>query len=215
MINAALSRLRKRVPTGDAGTSLMELIIGMALMAIFMSIFTGAIVMMTQTGNKVEAVSLSAAQNSQAFLKLDKTVRYATSITAPGISAVSGNWYVEMDTTNTGIERCTQFRIDKTALQLQQRTWTISNSVASAASGWTTMASYITNGGAASGSATAPFVIPAAANGASTNFQRLRITLVATSGNAQTSTMQSQMTFTALNSTTTTPGTSCQQWGRP
>ena len=31
MINAALSRPRNRVPTGDAGTSLMELIIGMAL----------------------------------------------------------------------------------------------------------------------------------------------------------------------------------------
>jgi len=215
MIAAAMRRVRDRHPSGDDGTTLMELIVGMAIMVVFMAIFTGAIVMMTQTGNKVEAVSLSASQNGQAFQRLDKTVRYAVGITAPGTSSTSGDWYVELDTTNTGTEVCTQLRVDKTTKQLQQRKWSIINQAATAASSWAPMTDNITNGSAASGSSTTPFTIPAAANGASTNFQRLTITLVATSGNSQTSTLQTQMTFTALNSTTATPSTSCQQWGRP
>ena len=69
----------------------MELIVGMALMAIFMSMFTAAIVLMTQTGNKVEAVSISAARRTnQAFLTMDKTVRYASAITTPGSRASPG-----------------------------------------------------------------------------------------------------------------------------
>lgn len=211
MINDLLERLRARRPTGDDGTTLIELMVGMAIMAVFMSIFTAAIVMMTQTANKVEAVSITSAQTSQAFLRLDKTVRYAAAITTPAVSTGTGDWYVELDNTTNG-EVCTQLRVDKTTMQLQQRTWTVN---VGSASSWTPLADYITNGGAASGSATVPFSFPAPATGVSTTFQRLQLVLVSMNGNAATSTNQSQMTFTALNSTGTPSSSTCQQWGRP
>jgi hypothetical protein len=215
MITAVTRRLRDRRLAADAGTSLAELIIGMALMALFMAIFTGAVVTMAKTGNKVEAVSLSNSQTNQAFLRLDKTIRYATNITTPGVST-TGTWYVEIDTTNTGQEVCTQLKVNKATQQLQQRSWNVTNSVAQTASAWTGMASYITNGGAAVGSATAPFSTPPSPTGVSSPFQRLTITLVASYGNPQPTTNQTQMTFTALNTPTVAPQTTpCQQWGRP
>jgi prepilin-type N-terminal cleavage/methylation domain-containing protein len=213
LLNRSRARLKSRRPNGDAGTTLIELMIGMAIMAIFMSIFTGAVVMMTSTANRVEAVTNTSVQTSQAFLNLDKTVRYASAITTPAITATgTGDWYVEFETTTSG-DVCTQLRVDKTLQQLQRRTWTVNSG---AASSWVSMATNIKNGTAASGSTTAPFAFAPAVSGASTLFQRLRITLVSTSGNASTSTTQSQMTFTALNSTVATTTTvPCQQWGRP
>lgn len=212
-----LARLRARRPSGDAGTTLLELLVGMVLMTIFMGMFTGAIVAMTSTANKVEAVTIATSQTNQAFLTLDKQVRYAAALTTPGVSAVSGDWYVEFDTTNTGVDVCTQLRVDQTAQQLQERTWIVTSAGAATPTAWNPMASNITNGAAPAGSATVPFTVPAAATGVSSPFQRLSFTLVATATGSSTSTTQSHMSFTALNSTAglASNATVCQQWGRP
>jgi hypothetical protein len=222
MNKVGIRRLRERLPAGDAGTSLMELVIGMAVMAIFMSIFTGAVVSMGQTINKVEAVTISSTQVNQAFLRLDKLVRYAAAITnASPMSTststtptISGDWYVELDTTTATSEICTQLRVD--SKQLQQRTWTVTGSTFSTPSNFSAMASGITNGGVAAGP-DQPFGPPPAAAGASTNFQRLSITLVATSGSTSSSTTRSSVSFTALNSlaASATNNAKCQQAGRP
>ena len=223
MNKVGIRRLRERLPGGDAGTSLMELVIGMAVMAIFMSIFTGAVVSMGQTINKVEAVTISSTQINQAFLRLDKLVRYAAAITNASTMSTStsttpdtsGDWYVELDTTTATSETCTQLRVD--SKQLQQRTWTVTGSTFSTPSNFSAMASGITNGGAASGSSDQPFAPPPVAAGASTNFQRLSITLVATSGSTSSSTTRSSVSFTALNSlaASATNDAKCQQAGRP
>jgi hypothetical protein len=225
-LRARMKQLAERRPTGDAGTTMMELIVGMVIMTIFMAMFTTAIVLMTSTANKVEAVTISSTQSSQAFIKLDKLVRYAAAVTTPGASATSGDWYVELDTSasvaSTGLETCTQLRVDKTAQALQLRTWTISGGTAAAASSWTQMASNITNGNAAStatstSSPPAPFTVPTVAGGASSTYQRLQVTLVATAGTTSTGTTYSQVSFTALNSSASASSnnTVCQQWGRP
>ena len=217
---AIQAAVRARFGDPEAGTTLMELIVGMALMSIFMSIFLTSVLLMTKTANKVEATSITASQTNQAFLRLDKTVRYASAISTPGVASASGDWYVELDspaTTVGGYDTCTQLRIDSG--RLQQRTWTIANgaAISTTAPTWTSIASFLTNGSASATSADVPFAAPTASTSASTTFQQLQVVLVATSGNSSSATNRTQMTFTALNSDVSlaSNATTCQQWGRP
>lgn len=212
-----IRRWRERRPTGDAGTTLLELVVGMTIMSIFLAVFTGAIVLMTSTVNKVEAISVANSQTNNAFLALDKTVRYASAITTIGVSPTSNDWYVEFDSTNTSVDVCTQLRVDITARQLQKRTWVVPATGTPVATGWTPLASNVTNGSAAAGSADVPFSTPAALTTATTSFQRLTIALISTSATATTNTSRSVMTFTAMNSSAaaTTNSSKCQQMGRP
>jgi hypothetical protein len=201
----------------DAGITMIEMVVGMVIMGVFLIIFTGAIVAMASTSNKVEAVTSSSAQTNDAFLRLDKLVRYADAITTPGTGA-GGDWYVELDTVRnaTSLETCTQLRVDITSKQLQQRTWTVtSNNGYTGLSSWLPMASNIINGAAASGSSTQPFSVPAQLANASTSFQRLMVTLVAASAGAASANTNATMTFTALDSSATasTNASKCQQLG--
>jgi prepilin-type N-terminal cleavage/methylation domain-containing protein len=212
--------IRRRIATldrnDDRGTTLTELLVGMTLMAIFMTIFTTAVYQMSRTVNKVESATTSAGQANQAFLKLDKLVRYASAIATAGRST-GGSWYVELDNTANGPETCTQLRIDSSTQQLQQRTWTITNSVVSAASNWSMIADGVTNGSVASGAANQPFTVPSSAAAASSPFQQLTVTLLVTSNTGTTSTTRTNLTFTALNSVSSaaTNSSTCQQKGRP
>lgn len=201
----------------DEGTSLVELMVGMALLSIFMAMFTGAVVAMNNSENKAQAVNITSSQLNQAYLNLDKTVRYATAISTPGVSPAagsSGDWYVEMQTLNTGTEVCTQVRVDIVAQQLQQRSWNVTGTVAGTPSAWSPTASGISNGNAVAGPTTQPFYLTTPAKAI---YQQLTINLAAPSGNGVTYTNSvSTFTFTALNSTKTPPGTPfCQQQGRP
>jgi hypothetical protein len=216
--------LRRRL-SGDVGTSLTELVVGMSVMTVFMAIFTGAIFSMSQTVNKVEATTVSSGQTNLAFLTLDKTVRYAAAITPAStcvsstsacVATPSGDWYVELDSTFSGAEVCTQLRVDVAAHQLQQRTWTVTATGYTTPTSWKALASNVTNGGAVAGP-DQPFSVPAAVAGASSTFQQLTITLIIGSGTSTTSTTRSSTSFTALNSSAaaTTNATKCQQAGRP
>jgi type II secretory pathway component PulJ len=200
----------------DTGSTLMELVVGMALMGIFLSIFTTAVFQMSRTINKVDAVTTSSGQANQAFLKLDKLVRYASAISTAG-KATSGSWYIEMDNTANGSDVCTQLRIDAVSGQLQQRTWTVTTSGTTTASSWQMLAYGITNGAVAVGSSDQPFTVPSGAAAASSPYQQLALTLVVKSGGSTSSTTRTKVTFTAINSTasSTTNSTVCQQKGRP
>ena len=197
----------------DNGTSLIELVVGMMLMSIFLAMFTGAVVAMNRAENKTEAASLSTSQLNQAFLTLDKTVRYASAISQPG-TGPSGDWYVELRTTNLGMQTCTQLRID--SQQLQRRTWVVPVPSGAVAPTWTPLTSNVTNGGAAAGPAQ-PFLLltPTAAN--DTNVQQLMFNFSTMSGGGATeTTSKSSFTFTAANSTIPVPTAPiCQEQGRP
>lgn len=198
----------------DDGTSLVELMVGMALLSIFMAMFTGAVVAMNNSENKAQAVNITSSQLNQAYLNLDKTVRYATAISTPGVSS-SGDWYMELQTLNTGVEVCTQLRVDTALQQLRQRSWTVVNAVAGTPSAWTPIASGIANGNAVAGPTTQPFYLTTPP--AKAIYQQLTFNLASPSGNGVTYTNSvSTFTFTALNSTKTPPSTLfCQQQGRP
>ena len=199
----------------ETGTSLLEVVVGLAIMSIFMGMFTTAILTMTTGTTKSQAINLASGQLNQAFQNLDKTVRYATAISTPGVGTPSGDAYVEFRSTNTGSEVCTQLRADIASQQLQRRTWTIVNSVASTASGWAPLASGISNGGVTSGTDQPFALVPIASS--SVAFQQLVVNLVAPTGNgASKTTSRSSLTFTAVNSTIPVPTAPiCQQAGRP
>lgn len=182
----------------DDGTTLIELTVGMVLMGIFMSMFTSAVVMMNSAENKSESVNNSSMQLNQAFLALDKTVRYATAITTPGTGSTTGDWYVEMRTTNTGNASCTQLWVDTNTHILKKRTWLETGAVPNGITPvFTSVASTITNTNNAS---PAPFALQAPSD--TVPFQQLTINLLSVSKSGSTQTpSQSSFTFQAVNST--------------
>jgi prepilin-type N-terminal cleavage/methylation domain-containing protein len=191
-------------PCSDEGFSLIETIMGMAIMAVFMSLFTGATLTMFSAANKVTTVNETAGQLNIAFGRLDKQVRYAAAISPEGQSG--GSWYVEFLTTNTGTSVCSQLKLDPSTQLLQERTWTVPASGAAVPSGWSQLANNITNGGQSSTSPDRPFQF-IATHGAA-KYEQLTIRLFAEkrSNNTITSSVTS-VTFTALNSTTVTSTT--------
>jgi prepilin-type N-terminal cleavage/methylation domain-containing protein len=183
--------LLRRLRT-DRGTTLTELIVGMAVMAVFMAIATGVIVNMNQITRHTDNVVDTAQQLNTGFLKLDRTVRYASAISVPSTAATgTGNWYVELQTTNSGTTTCTQLQLSTTAKRLNWRTWT-------PGSGSSTPAFTAVTGNVNAPATGAPFT-----RLTSGNLEQLTITINASQGTttaAQTVTSNSSMTFTAVNS---------------
>jgi hypothetical protein len=115
---------------------------------------------------------------------------------------VGADRYVEWLTTNTGTEVCTQLRLHVASKQLQRRTW-VHGETPVTPSQWIPLASNVTS--------TDPFTT--SAGDATFNWHRLQLKLVATSGGGGTATSkQSDITFTALNtSLTTSTDTGCAE----
>ncbi len=173
----------------DAGITLVEVVVSMSLMAVFMAMFTTTILGIFRMVNRNDATSTAQSQVNIAFLRLDKEIRYAAGISVPG--SVGTDPHVEYVTTNTGTPVCTQLRLHLASQQLQRRTWT-SGSTPVTPTAWIPLASNV--GGAQ------PFTFSAA--GDTFNFQRLRLTLIATAGGGSTAaSRQTEITFTALNTT--------------
>lgn len=222
LFDAVRRRLAARVPQGDAGTTLIELLVGMLIMAIFMGMFTGAMLMMSNTSNKVQAITLTANQQSDAYFQLDREIRYASAISTPSFD--NNMWHVEFATnvvnrtnsTATTTNKCTQLAVAPpsgvggSVGVLKQRTWNVGDSSPGA---WTVLASYVTD--YKSTDKPFPTTSSIATGGASTSMQQLTISLTMTSALGSASTVSSY-TFTALNSTTTTNGAAntsvCQQF---
>lgn len=207
----ALSRARRRVRS-DSGVTLMELLVGMTIMTIFMSMFTASVVMMYRSTSKTQAIADTASQLSIAFNRLDKSVRYASAITQPGLGYDGKSWYVEWLTTYTGAGQCTQLRLNVANGQLQQRTWTVPVNGAGSLSDptdWLPLASSLESG---SGSSPSPFT--RLTDSAVPN-QQLRLYLIAqTMGQGGTTQSVSDVTFTAFNSSLYSPNDVCAEWSR-
>jgi type II secretory pathway pseudopilin PulG len=191
------NRLRR---TEDGGTTLIEVVVSMSIMSVFMAMFTVGVVQMSRAANKNEATSTAQSQLNIAFMRLDKEIRYAAGVSAPG--SVSGDPYVEYLITNSGTPLCTQLRLLVTSGQLQHRTW-VQGSSPLTPSAWIPLASQV--------SATQPFTFFPADS--TYNFQRLQLKLVATSGAGPTATAkQTDVTFTAMNtSLSTSSATVCTE----
>jgi prepilin-type N-terminal cleavage/methylation domain-containing protein len=179
----ALDRMRSE----DRGVTLIEVAVSMTIMAVLMAIFTGGVVHMYRAADRTEAVSIAQSQNNGMFLRLDRTIRYASAISTPGV--VGGNYYVEYLTSNTTTPTCTELRLNVTASQLQIRTWT-QNATPLSPTAWIPIASNV--------SSTSPFQFLDADS--TYNFQRLKLNLVAdTKSEGISAARTTNITFTALN----------------
>ncbi|MGC9669226.1 hypothetical protein ACNTMW_22040 [Planosporangium sp. 12N6] len=189
-------RLRRHGRTGDdAGATLVELVVGMSVMAVVMVMFTAGILQTYRSVNKGVSLSTAQSQLHVAFLRLDKELRYATGISQPG--RLGGSWYVEYLTQTGGTETCTQLRLS-TDGRLTRRVWPTTSSP-TPWSRWSPLVSDVAAVGPAD--ADAPFSYPGSDDaGGSAGFQRLRVRLQARSGAGDTATSTgTDVTFTALN----------------
>jgi len=183
----------------DRGFTMTEIVVTMSVMSVVMAIFTAGVVQMYNTSNKTESLAVSQAQSNTAFLRLDKQIRYASGISKP--ATVSGVPYVEYLLSGSGTATCYELRLMDS--KLQQRIWPQGGTIAS--SPWTVLSNGV--------SSAQPFTY--LAPDATFNFQRLRLRLTATYGGNQTvSSANTDITFTALNTTLGTSSASVCTEGR-
>lgn len=144
MMPTRLARLRAVDPRGDRGTSLVELLISMAIFSIVLVVFMGAVATMAKSTVKSEARSDSADQLRNVFLRMDKEVRYASDINTP--ATANGAVYLEYwvpASAGTGESICVQWRYVIDTDELQRRTWDQGDP--DSVGNWITMATRLRN----------------------------------------------------------------------
>jgi prepilin-type N-terminal cleavage/methylation domain-containing protein len=159
----------------DRGFGLVEIVVAMTIMGLVGGIFTTGILQVYRTTSANESRSITQAQLSQALLRLDREVRYASYIGATS----AGRPYVEYLLTT----QCVQLRL--AGGQLQRRAWA-HDGAAPRPGGWLPIASQVMS--------SAPFT-RVDANG-TLGHQRLTVDLIAATGGAS---KHSTITFTAMN----------------
>jgi prepilin-type N-terminal cleavage/methylation domain-containing protein len=174
--------LRRGVPDDD-GFSLIEVVVSMTIMAIIGAIFTAGMVQVYRTVTGTDERWIAQGQVSQALMRLDREVRYASYIGATS----PGRPYVEYQMMNDVTQQCVQLRIASTAngSQLQRRTWTQGQTPV-VPTAWARLATGVTSA--------APFTRIDPTD--TLTHQQLRLVLTAT---ADTTAKQSDVTYTALN----------------
>jgi prepilin-type N-terminal cleavage/methylation domain-containing protein len=190
---------RRRPAGGDAGVTLIEIMVAMGMMSVVMVVATSAIAEIYHSVNQSDNTVAAQDQVTTAFARLDQEVRYARSISTPAV--VNGDDYVEYLLSVNTVDTCVELRLRTSTNELQRRQWAKANPPLPTT--WTTLADVVTAG--------TPFTtIPADKVGLTGfRFQRLRLTVSAvlgggTGGGTTTSggtTRQTDVTFTALNAT--------------
>ena len=103
-------------PGDDRGYSLIEVMVAMGIMAIVMVTAFAAVMQIYSATNRAEGTSFARDQLGNAFRRLDKELRYATWVAAPG--QVGDRWYLEYAVA----DGCRQLKLDDGVLSLAS--WT-------------------------------------------------------------------------------------------
>jgi prepilin-type N-terminal cleavage/methylation domain-containing protein len=202
----------------DSGFTMIEIVVVMVIMTVVLIIFTSGITQAFSAENKNDTAASAENQLVVAFQRLDKEVRYASAISSPGTQA--GDPVVEFlspDLTSTTNSTCTQVRLHTSTGQLQQRTWTQGAVGATPTpTGWQQLASSViaatpkaTASAGSTSTSTVVVVAPFATIGPNPTqqFQRLEVAVNVTFGvNQNATTKQSDITFTAVNTTSASTG---------
>jgi prepilin-type N-terminal cleavage/methylation domain-containing protein len=220
-----ISRLRARqaqITDDDSGFTMIEIVVVMVIMTVVLIIFTSGITQAFSAENKNDTSASAEGQLVIAFQRLDTEVRYASQISDPGTQ--SGDPVVEFlspDLTNPTNNTCTEVRLHtptgQLTGQLQQRTWTQGAvGTTPTPTGWQQLASSVIAGTlkatASAGTASTSSVVvvaPFATIGPNPTqqFQRLEVAVNVTfGGNQNATTKQSDITFTSINSTSSSTG---------
>jgi hypothetical protein len=201
---SVLRRLRRRLG-GDGGVTLAELAVTTGIMSMVMAIFTTGVVQLFKAGNKNELVAVTQAQLNNAFLRLDRELRYAAGF-GPVHTDLAGNMFVEYVNTGTasGTPECAQLELYAATGVLRRQVWP-QQTGQKPVNKWATLASQVV---------VAKSRFEPVRSSRST-FQRLRVVLVVLTnpGNGQTE-ANTDLTFTALNSKSDTDPVSVCPEGR-
>ncbi|GIJ50895.1 hypothetical protein Val02_77810 [Virgisporangium aliadipatigenens] len=191
-----LERFRRRLPVarGDDGFTLAEVLVSMVLMAVVMSVFMTGVLQMFRTANGTINAATAQGEINRMYLRLDRSIRYAASISNTYTALSDGNnIYLQYLVTNADPDVCNQLRLNVTDGVLQYRSW-VSGQVISLTTGWQTLASNVVYG------PTSPSPFTRSTSG---DFQRLRLLIETRVPNTQV-TAVTDVTFTAMNSSAKT-----------
>jgi prepilin-type N-terminal cleavage/methylation domain-containing protein len=186
-----------RPAAGDRGFSLVEVMVGAAVMSVVMGIATAGFVQMYQATAKADTAAQAQAALSDAFAKLDREVRYAYRVNAAyqiGTDSYAVDYLV-----NNGVDPllCVQLTLPIGGGALVRRQWPESTTSADPAAVSTGVANDLVT--AAEG--VNPFTVKPAGTEQS-NFDRLLVNLNGTVGvGAGGSVRNYNLQFTALNTT--------------
>jgi prepilin-type N-terminal cleavage/methylation domain-containing protein len=188
-------RLLPRLRAGeDTGFTLVELVVAMAIFSIFITVAISSVVGITRASSRVQVTAMSSSQELVVFQRLDRQIRYASSINFPG-AGPSGNRYVEFrtpaDSAIGKVTLCTQWRFNVLTRSIQSRQW--NDVVGSTATNWETELGNVAD----DGGSTYPFKLKPATNLGSA-MQQLVLTL--DTGNAAIKGAAISTTFVARNS---------------
>jgi len=206
---ACIARAARRGKRDDAGFSLMEVMVGSALMSVVMAIATGGLISMYRTTNLTESAALSQTALTASFTKLDQDVRYAYRVNDGYLTGTSyAVDYVIPDPDNNLL--CVQLSLPQAGGSLVRRQWPQSSTPADPAATVSTVATdLVTAAKDAEGRPVNPFRRSRPDD--DSNFDRLAIQVTSVVGQAgQTNRARSyDLKFTALNTVGLTTTLTC------
>ena len=134
-----MAERRERRPSirySEAGFSLVELMVAMAIFTIFIVIVLGSVVAISRSAVRTQLVGQSTNSSLVVFGSIDRQVRYADAINFPG-AGTFGDRYVEFRvpaaSTASTVAMCYQWRFSVTNLRLESRQWNESDPTTSTA----------------------------------------------------------------------------------
>lgn len=194
--------------TNEEGMTLVEMIVAMGILTVLLVISLSAVVALTKSTVRAQAVANATDQLRVTFQRFDKEVRYASAINIPGFS--DEDYYVEYlveASVKDGAATCVQWRLNMDTAELQRRTWSLDSTEASA---WQTTVTGVRND--LSKKAEYPFTVQRAGtvDGKVYNRHQLEINLDTGMGEGKDARGgQLVSNFVAQNSSTTSPNTVC------
>jgi prepilin-type N-terminal cleavage/methylation domain-containing protein len=208
MIARIARRLRRR--GDDAGFSLMEVMVGSALMSVVMAIATGGFISMYHTTDLTESAAMTQASLTASFNRLDREVRYAYRVNDEYVTGDSfAVDYVIPDENNNLL--CVQLTLPRSGGSLMRRQWPQTSTPASGLATVTAIAGDMVTGVRDdSGEPLNPFdrKVP----DVDSNFDRLRVKINSTVGQSTLGTTRTyDLTFTALNTVGLTTALTCDK----
>lgn len=206
----------------DAGVTLVEQLVAMVVFIIVAAIVTTSIVALLKNQQRVSASNQNLDTARKIEETLDHEARYADKVTTPGVSATSGDSYIEWQVENSAAQPdvCTQWRFVPSSQSIQKRTWdeSFNNSGVTDLTGWHTIALGVQQTGTTDIFSTAQTNPVVGQESVTNTYQgHQEITVTFTAYHAPKQTLPSTITITAINSTVGSPVASniCSEEGRP
>jgi prepilin-type N-terminal cleavage/methylation domain-containing protein len=206
---------RRDLRADDAGVSLVEVMVTLAVMGVVMAVATAGILQTYRAVATTEATAGTQSELRRVHQRLDKVIRYASWVSSPGQAGAT--WYVEFAMIGG---TCAQLRFDTGSGVLQMHQWTAGSPPAAGQPGQTLGSQLVLDGTAppfqrqAAGSM--PYASPGPAVDAGASFApdyyRLRVRLAAQNGRGVS---RLDATFSALNTSRDMAGTHPCSEGRP